>query len=352
MFVIAPVQIFNRVLPIIEEQNINYFTVVTTKELAPFFEKHFDCKVIVPSAHPNLITEETKRSFISNAIKAKRDYKKYFADIAGEDIYLFFTSWALVFFYFVKKLSRKNNVYLYVPEENSKIEKEEDGYVLKQERSIVFREVKDKKAKTMRMLAKKLLGVDVFILKKADRYAWELKRNSFPMRMVVTKNYAGKLSKEFLTKHYLLPEDVELSDKNVLFLSQDITSVEGAEESSVISITDYLMDILDKKYQSSYVLKGHPADNKFYGKMEQSEEKISPHILAEVVMNHKWKHIIGYYTDALNLALIYTDAKVISLLYLWDWGDKALKDAWIRKFNEVGVIMPKTRKELLEVLHD
>ena len=80
--------------------------------------------------------------------------------------------------------------------------------------------------------------------------------------------------------------------------------------------------------------------------MSESKNIIPSYMLAETLMNHKWRYIIGYYSEVLLSAKIRTNAKVISLLHLWKWNNLNLKKYWQNRFESEGIIMPKNIKEL------
>ena len=109
-FLNAPAQATRRVLPLMKEGKYNDITVVVPEDLAEFFENHTDAKVIVSKVHQNLITQKTKHKLISNTIKSILEYRKLFKGIKGEDVCLFCSSWAVLYFSYVAKLSKHNNI--------------------------------------------------------------------------------------------------------------------------------------------------------------------------------------------------------------------------------------------------
>jgi hypothetical protein len=333
-FVNGPNQIFSLALPLLEEKQFKNLKIITTKELASFFKEHTNANVIVPNVHPNLITHKSKIKIFSNLIRAKIEYKKIFKNITNEDVYVFFTSWSVVFFSFIKKLSKRNKIYFLLEEDNIAPNFEDSSSVFKKERSL--------RAFVMRIIAKYFLGVDVFITNRGDSPIWELKRDSFPMKILKNESKLKNVKKYFLNNELF-------KKKDILFLGQDLSYVSD-DEKSIIKLTDYIFEILDKNYSQSYLIKTHPRDVKLYGKIAKSKHVLPSHIMAEMLMGHDWKYIIGYYSGSLISAKKNSNAKVISLLNLWDWSNPKLKQTWLNEFKENGILLPQNLKELQDVL--
>jgi len=326
LFVMAPVQIYYKVLPLIEEKKFNKLMIVTTKELAPFFQEHIKGTVIVPKVHPNLITTKTKHKFLLNIIKAHLEYKRLFKDIKDEEIYLFFTSWSVVFLSYVAKLSKRNKVYL----------------CTKQSLTELYKEEKSLRASFMKIVAKYLLGVDVNIINKLGSPVWELKQNSISMEYL-DYNPTIKSASNYVSDNKMLEK------KDILFIADAILT-EGADEKSVIELNNNIMDLLEKNFENNYAIKPHPRVPDLYGRMQESNNILPPYVIVESIMGHKWKYIIGYYSEALVSAKVYTNAEVISLLNLWKWGNKKLKQHWHDKLRKEGIIMPENFNELKNLL--
>ena len=326
IFVMAPVQIYYNVLPLIEEKKFDKLIIVTTKELAPFFQEHIKGIVIVPKVHPNLVTTKTKHKLLLNIIKAHLEYLRLFKNIKNEEIYLFFTSWSVVFLSYVAKLSKRNKVYL----------------CAKQSLTELYKEEKSLRATFMKIVAKYLLGVDVNIVNKLGSPVWELKRNSIPMEYLdFNPNMKSAIN--------YVSDNKMLENKEVLFIADAILT-EGADEKSVVELNNYIMDIFEKDFKNSYIIKPHPRVPDLYGKMKESKNLLQQNVIVESIMGHSWKFIIGYYSEALVSAKIFTNAKVISLLKLWKWGNPDLKQHWHNKLKKGGVIMPKNFDELKNLL--
>jgi len=330
LFVNAPNQIFYSALPLIEEKKFRKVKIITTDELAPFFKEHTKSEVIVPKVHPNLITSKNKHKIFFNIIRAKLEYKRIFKEIINDEIYVFFTSWSVVFFSFIKKLSKRNKIYFYLREGNYSPNFDDGSWTFKKERSI--------RAYIMTFFAKLFLDVDVFILNKSGLPVWELKRNSFPMQIIKYKPNL-KLNKKYSTDHQLL------NNKKILFLGQDLSFVVD-DEKKIIDLTDNLFNVLESNFNDLFIIKSHPRDTKLYGKMSKSKAILPPQIMAETLMEHDWKYIIGYYSGSLISAKIKTNAIVISLMNLWDWNNPKLKQFWHNEFENNGIVMPNNLNEV------
>lgn len=327
-FITSPAPIIHRVLPLIKEKKIKDLTIVTTPDLKPFFEKNVDAKVIVPKTHRNLITSKTKHKIFSNAIRSKLEFRRLFKNIENEEVYLFYTTWAIVHMSYVKKLSKKNKVFLY-PEE----------YAFS-----IYDEKKGITALAMKILAKVLLSMDVRICDFCGSPVWELKKGSFPMEIVEYDKFGEKLPREFMV-------DINsLEGKSVLFLGGIFVSGYIENEERIVEVTDTVKEILDEKYHGSYVVKPHPREQILYGEMAKSENILSPHLLAETLMDHKWKYVIGYYSESLMSARSLTNATVISLILLFKWKDVKLKQYLYTQFKNKDVLMPKSIEELREMI--
>jgi len=330
-FINSPAEAIHSALPMIKEKKIDDLTIVTTKDMKHFFEQKTNGKVIVPEVHPNLITKKTKRKLISNAIKSKFEYKRLFKNIENEEIYLFFTSWSVVHMSYVKKLSKKNKIYLC-----------HEDYI-----TGIYDESKNISSFFMRLAAKILLNIDVKILIWEGTPVWELKKNSFPMEIISYDKFNNKLPKEFM-------EDIkDIKDKDMLFLAGFLGeqfNVDYDESKENIEFVNELVDIFDNLFGNKYVIKGHPRDGKLYGKMKESKNILPEHYLAETLFGHKWKYIIGFKTEALASAALHTNAKVISLINLYDWNDYITKKWYVNVFNKSNVLMPKTLDEFKEML--
>ena len=322
-FISSPGQMAHRALFLIEKNKFKNLTIVTTKTIAPFFRDKLNAKIITLDTEPNLITRSTKHKIISNAIKSKLEYRKVFRDIKNEDIHLFFTSWGIVPISYVKKLSKKNKVYVY-PEDFL---------------DNMYEEEKNLTAFFMRVVVKFLLGLDVYIVRWNNIPVWELKLNSFPMEIINVSSFNVKIPKKFMIDKKCL------ENKKVLFLGSKF-EIDCEESVDKVHLTDDLMDLLNKRFSGQYLIKAHPIDKTLYGKMKYSKNSIPAHYLSESLYNHPWKIIIGYHSEALVSAKKHTKAKVISLVKMYGFTNQKVKEYWINTFNKEGIIMPNNLEEL------
>jgi len=335
-FVNAPVQLFHKVMPLIEAKKPEKLTIVTVNDLAPFFRRHTHAKVIVPKVDPNLVTMRSKKKIFTNIIRSKLEYKKLFSKFKGEEVYFTHTSWSVVQFSYIKKLARHNKVFLYSGKPYMK--SGETTYDL-------YKEEHSLRALFMRWLAKVFLGVDVYIKNKGGRPVWELKVDKFPCTVV--DNYDAPSFKKVISKSFI--KDKFMEGKSLLFLSSDITT-EGFDEDEVDRLTDKLINIFDKKHPSGYVIKAHPRDGKLFGSMVGHDAVVDAHIISETLLNHDWQYVLGYYSEALMTAKENTDAKVICTINLLTWANPSLKEYWTKEYNNVGICIPDTIEELEELL--
>jgi len=327
-FINAPTQITHQALPLIKEKNFDDLTVVVPKGLDTTF-KQLGIKTIVPDVNPNLVTSEDKFQLFANIKKANKEYDKYFKDVKGETIYLFFTSWAVVFLSYVSKLSKNNKVIL---------------LRMKNDDKDTFREYRGLVGWSMKNIAKKYLDVETKILCKhtAETPSYELVRESIPMDILVYDKFDGEFPD-------ISTNLEELKGKKILFLSSELES-EGADMKDIKEITNYLYAFLETYYPKSYVIKGHPRDGIIYFDMKKSKHIILHTILLETLLGHDWKYIISYYSEGLVSCSLRTDAKVISLLNLWKWKDIKRKKGVIKRQKKAGILMPETKEELRKLL--
>jgi len=322
-FISSPGQMAHRALSLINKEKFKDLTIVTTKTIKPFFEDKLDAKILTLDVEPNLITKDTKHKLITNAIKSKFEYNKLFKHVKGQDVYLFFTSWGIVPISYVKKLSKNNKVYLYPEDFLDNMYDEEKGLT----------------ALIMKLSAKLLLGLDVYIVRWNNIPVWELKLNSFPMEIIEHDVFNNKLPKEFCI------DPKYLKGKSILFLGSKF-EIDCEESEDKIKLTNKLVNILDKHFKNKYCVKAHPIDKILYGKMKNCKYIIPAHYLSESLYNHYWDFIIGYHSEALVSAKRHTNAKVISLVKLYDFTNPKVRQYWIDTFDKEGLIMPKNLEEL------
>ena len=328
-FINAPTQITHQALPLIKERKFKDLTVVVPRGLDTTF-KQMGIKTIVPNVNPNLITKEDKLKLFYNITKANNEYDKYFKRVKGETIYLFFTSWAVVFLSYVSKLSKHNKVILL------RMENDDKDVIPKYKGPIAW---------LMKYIARYYLDVETEILCKhtSKTPSYELVRESIPnINILVYDKFDGEIPDIF-------KEDPLVENKKILFLSSEIES-EGANMGDIEKITNYIYDIFEEHYPDKYVIKGHPRDGIIYFDMKKSKHIIPHTILLETLLGHDWDYIISYYSEGLMSAKLRTGAKVISLLNFWEWKDLERKKGVIERHNRVGVLMPKTLTELKEML--
>jgi len=327
IFITAPIHL-HRLIQFLEEYPSDKFTLICPSELAPFCRKYTDCRVIVPWMHPNLFTTKNLLSLPLNIVRLYRNWHHYFAGVRKKNIHVFFTGWAVSYMYFIKKLHKHNIVTLWLPYDN--FAKVPD----------YFPEQKDLVSASMRWFARIFLRLNTKVMDKSVP-AYEMNRDRYYQKLFDPDKIKvwGKFSKE----HKLV------KDMDCLFLSENVTT-EGADLASVNSLSTMLKWELDKKFGDRWCLKGHPREHDTYGEFKNATNTLSPYIIAEVLYGHPWKIIMSYYSEALISASKLTDAKVVSLVNLFDWGNKTLLSYWRKRMKEYGVLCPKNWKELTELL--
>ena len=329
--------IYDAVLPLIEEKKDKgeILVVVATDEAESFFSEFTDFKTIRLKVDPNLISRKNKTKILFNILLSKLEFRKYFKNIEGAEIYFCGYRYSIVIFSYVKKLLKKNKVYNCggLPENRF------DKYPVEHS----FR------AFVMRWIAKWLMGVETVVSRDKNLPIWILDEKFFE-NIEVIKDFDNK---EDITKKYT-PKLEILNKKDILIMMVDLLETAGnyAESESYIKALDELMGIMEKKFSNYYLIKPHPRENKLYGKMLKSKNIIPSYIPAEFLLFHKWRFIIGIVSSSLIHASENTDAVVISIMDLFKWNDKAdrEKKIWRKEMEDVGILFPKDINELKRLL--
>jgi hypothetical protein len=326
IFTNAPFQIY-RVLQFIEDHPGDY-TIICPSEMAPFFRKFTDTYVVVPWVIANLFDRKNLWNLPLNLARLWRNWHTYFSKVRGQNIHVFFTSWSLSYFWFIRKLEKHNVVHYWLPEENYPF------------RNQFFPLQKDLISAVMRWFARLVLGLDLDVMDKSVP-AYELKRSGLMQHL----HEVDRMS----VYKKLMKDSSLVKDMDVLFLSENVTT-EGADLRSVEIISNQVKTMLDTLFGDRWCLKGHPREPDVYGNFEYAQHVLSRYILVEVLYGHPWKVVMSYYSEALITAKELTDAKCISLMELFEWGNKELKKYWRDRFKRFGVLCPRNVKELKEML--
>jgi len=328
IFLNSPVQLFDSVIPFIEERKLNDITFVAPLELEKFFKKYYsDSNVIIPSVHPNLITAETKYKILSNTRKAKKEFIKLFLSYKDENVFVFFTTWSITYFYYINELRKNGNKII----------------IVKSKKGFEYEPSADIQSYILQKYIRYALGVPNVITRKAcglpicQFLVDKIEHETIELNDIELKNIPDR----FRTKEY--------NNMNIIFACNGKLEGAGVDTKSVTKITNILKEILDKKYPYSYVIKTHPRDREIYGNMQKAK-KIDPDIIFETMLFHEWKYVIGYYSTVLVRAKKYTNAKVISLINLFKWDNEKLKNYWITRFSNEEIFMPKTIQELDDLI--
>jgi hypothetical protein len=159
------------------------------------------------------------------------------------------------------------------------------------------------------------------------------------MTIVNEDNFDNKLPKEFML------DPTTLKNKRVLFLGSRF-EIDCEETKDKVDITNELMDILTTKFREQYSIKAHPIDKTLYGTMKTSQDIIPAHILAESLWEHEWEVIVGYHSEALVSAKLNTNARVISLIKMYEFTNPKVRQYWLDTFEKHGILMPNNLEEL------
>jgi hypothetical protein len=334
VFLTAPIQI-HRVLNCIEKCDEEKITVVCPSELAPFFRVNTKCEVIVPWVHPNLITRSNWWKLPLNLVRLWRNYGHYFWGLKFKTVHVFFTSWALSYMFFIKRLHNNYNVVaFYTPADNYP------------EPPSRFPLQKDLVGAVLYWFAR-LLGCPTIVYDKSVP-SYEMKREYYGDEFFKIDDDKTSIYNKL---KYNNIDAVKGMD--TIFLSENVTT-EGADLRSVHFTTNRLYYMLEKYFPDHYCVKGHPREHDIYGDMNHAKNILSPYLIAETLFGHPFKFVISYYSEALVSAKLFCpeSTKVVSLIHLIDWGNQELKKYWLRRYKEYGVIMPKSFSELEKILND
>lgn len=310
-FVITFGSIYDRALPLIEEKKNEgeIIVVATTDQIEMFFKNYTDFEVIRTKVHPNLITRETKHKILSNIIRSKLEFRKFFKDIENSKIYFCNTGYAVTMYSYIKKLSKRNKIIFY-GDLGTKNGKQTIKYPIEH----------STRAFAMKWIVKWLMGIETDVRCKLGFPVWDLNKNFFENIEIIEK-YTG--DKKLLDR-YMKKLNVLKGKKILIAINDGITSG-FIEKTEFINKIDNLMDILNDNAPGKYAIKPHPRLNKLYGKMSECNEIIPPYIPLEFVLRHDWKKVIGFDSGSLVSSIKYTSAEVISLIDAVEYRDKELK---------------------------
>jgi len=335
-FVVTFGSIYDRVLPLIEEKkNKGEIIVVATTEQIELFFKHYTAfKVIRTQVHPNLINKKIWYKIFSNLIRSKLEYRKLFKEFKGGNVYFFGSSCAIVIYSYTQKLSKNNTIYQYLSKSSN----------LKHTKEIRCMAI------LMKLFAKTFLNLDTEIMNDGVTPYYSLDKKFYDKNNVhIVNNYMPDY--KLLDRHMVKLDIIE--GKKILFAIADLIACDHVEETEFIKKINAVVTILNESFPDSYVVKPHPRSNKVYGKMQYSTI-VPPHIPSEFLMKHPWEFIIGIESTALISATKQTDAKVISLIELFNYKYPEAQKKWrdyLQSGSENKILFPKQLQEFKGILN-
>ena len=330
IFLSAPFQIFDKLLPFLEEKKLDNLVFVIPEELQYFFKKYYkDSKIISPDVR-YLITKNTKRKLITNTLRLKKEYKEVFSPYEGCNVYLFFVAHSISYFYYITRLKKRGSDVTVMYPKNPLFR---DKTYFKRGKGIF--------AFFMQKYAQYILGVPNYINVRFGSNVWIFDYEKLDTESVLKKIGIGEFN---IPERFR--EDIPKRFKT-LFVGSSPHS-HGANFDSVTKVTNELMSVLEEE---SLVIKTHPRHNTIYGKMKETKNIIPPEVLSETLMFHPWEYVIGYNSMSLIKAKKYTSGKVISLIKLYETTDE-LKPVMIKEFERVGVLVPESIEEMKKMLSD
>jgi len=291
-----------------------------------YFKEFHNCKVIELKHNPTLVTDRKLSSVYRNMVDAEKDYNKYFKNIKNEDIYLFGRVAVFTFFSFIRKLSKNNNIHLVCI--GGKISDKDFFIHTDMEHS--------HRSFFMKLFAWYFYDLKINIKTVRGNPQWVLHEESIPLY-------------DFF---YIEPDEPRLENKKIdqlldgkdtLLLMTDLKNI----TQNYMMASDQIARWVGGK---NTVAKSHTQDFKLYGRMNDLQ-LLPYYIPAELLMNHKWKNIIGAYSSkALLSAKKLTDAKIITCIDLYEWKYPIDKLSWMLRMRSAGILIPETFEELKEMI--
>jgi len=322
-FITLPGDMYEIMLPLMQKchENGDEPIVFTLPEFYPFFVKYTNFETFCIDCDIN-----------KSIFKIKSIYYSLLRGIKNQDIYFYSASWTLGIFYFLKKLQKNNKIIFCRSTKNPNPDPFKDMlYPLDN----TFR------AKLMKLFAKLFFGLNLDIINKQNKLVWKLNKNTIPCfikRLYDPKDLSGifKIDTEFL------------KGRDTLLLIGD----EVTESADVESFTDMSTGVYCILERHHYFIKPHPRECKLYGMLAKSNHILDKYIMAELLFNYEWKVILGLFSLSLINAKNMTNAKVISLMDLYEWGDKKLRNYWYKRISENDIPIPKSFEELEGMLSE
>ena len=289
-------------------------TVIGNPNINKFFERFIGCKTIYLKT-PSSLYDGSKFSFLRNIISSKKEYNEYFKKIRGEEFYTFGGLTNIVYFSYLRKLSKHNKV----------------TYVAKS-RTHGYKEYYNKHWVLMKIIGF-LMGINVGITKLLGNPLWYMKQKTVDKYQYL-KYEMVEPSIDFPKKYKKL-----LEGKKTLILLNDFSTLANNAD----DIFESLVDIFESK---TTTVKNHTRNPPI--PKEFDFDLFPSYIPAEILItSHYWENIVSIYIT--KSLLKKTKSRKISLYYLFNW-KHPVNDEWIEKYKRSNVLLPKTRTELNKIL--
>ena len=325
-FVTSFGSIYDRVIPTIEQHKDELNIVVpTTDDMYRFFSKYTDYTLLKTDIHPDLLKrEDSIFTILKNIKRSKQEYEERFSTFKNFNVYFFGYSCAINIYSYLQKLSKKNKLICILSN------KEIKNWEIKN----------DIKSKSMNLFIKIFLGIDTEI-------------------MTVGKNYFFQLSPKFFDKNNVeiikVPSHTKpkltidiMKDKNIFVELSDSRNF-GYNPEKFVDTANTIIKVLNKQF--NYAIKAHPLMPWLPENIKKGSE-LPSFIPAEFVLSDKLQYVIGIESYTLIRAKNLTNAKVISLINLFEFDDKNRKQIiidWLKKESD-NIIFPKTFEEFVSVI--
>lgn len=323
-FVTTSGSIYNRVLPLLETMQ-EATVLVFSESIGDFFEEYTEYPVIRLQTVPTLVTKKTVHHFFGEWSKMKNE-SEYLSNLINDDNVHFSTSsWFLVLFYYLQKLSENNRLYFYPSK-----------YL-----TTGFTQIHSFKSKLFNKINKSVLGVDTIMVKESGLQSFELSSDFYAKNHVKIIPFSElKLDYKCLKKYQ---DKIDVA--STLFLSEDLVSLDRVSVSDMENVMSKLHDILDK---FKFSVKPHPRLSTLYSGFEHADV-LPSFIPSEFILNENIKTIIGIESLSLLTSVQQTKAQVISILDLFNYKDKSIQDSirnWLMVESNNKILFPKTFEEL------
>jgi len=339
-FVTSTESIYDRVLPMIEEKaKIGKVYIYTgSKEIKQFFDTYTDYPATLLPFNISFITKRTWYTLLPQLFLLKK-FKNKTESLEGNYIY-FFTSGCYVSLYSLIQFLAKKNIVYYQPAEKFYAGQKQTRF-------------KDKLAVNIINL---FLGIDVFMSKFGEAVYPQLSASFFKNNNINSIPYKElNLNSKKEIAQQIYKKINELQGKEILFIEepQDIINQGRIEDVELSASSDLLYEMLEK-HKNTTIVKQHQKKFNGYGKMDLLDT-VPNFIPAEFILLHPWKMIIGIESSSLATATRFNNAKVISLIDMFYYGNETISDELKKLFDEYSsrkILLPNTIEDLKEIIED